>query len=84
MDVKSTFLDVNLKEEVYIEHPKGFQLSEYKDYVCILKKALYGVKKAPKSWYLNGCWGFFPIPLSHQSPNVPSSLSPLLDSFLTS
>jgi hypothetical protein len=51
MDVKSTFLNGNLEEEVYIEQPEGFLLSENKDYVCRLKKALYGLKKAPRAWY---------------------------------
>jgi hypothetical protein len=51
MDVKSTFLNGELKEEVYIEQPKGFQLSENTNYVCKLKKALYGLKQAPRAWY---------------------------------
>jgi hypothetical protein len=51
MDVKSTFLNGELEEEVYIEQPEGFQLSENKDYVCRLKKALYGLKQAPRAWY---------------------------------
>jgi hypothetical protein len=38
MDVKSTFLNGDLEEEVYIEHPKGFLLSKNENYVCILKK----------------------------------------------
>jgi hypothetical protein len=50
MDVKSTFLNWDL-EEVYIEQPEGFQLSENKKYVCRLKKALYGLKQDPRSWY---------------------------------
>ena len=44
MDVKSSFLNGELEEEVYIEHLEGFILSEHGDYVCKLKKALYGLK----------------------------------------
>ena len=51
MDVKSTFLNGELEEEVYIEQLEGFQLSEYTNYVYKLKKALYGLKHAPRAWY---------------------------------
>jgi hypothetical protein len=51
MDVKSVFLNGELEEEVYIEQPEGFQLSENADYVGKLKKALYGLKQAPRAWY---------------------------------
>jgi hypothetical protein len=51
MDVKSSFLNGELEEEVYIEQPEGFQLSKNADYVCKLKKALYGLKQAPRAWY---------------------------------
>jgi hypothetical protein len=44
MHVKSTFLNGELEEEFYIEQLEGFQLSENIDYVCKLKKALYGLK----------------------------------------
>ena len=44
MDVNSTFFNGNLEEEVYIEKSKGFQLTNKGDYVCKLKKALYGIK----------------------------------------
>ena len=50
MDVKSDFLNGEL-EEVYIEQPEGFQLSENEDYVCRLKRALYGQNQAPRAWY---------------------------------
>jgi hypothetical protein len=51
MDIKSTFLNGELEEEVYIEQPEGFQLSKNADYVCKLKKALYGLKQDPRAWY---------------------------------
>jgi hypothetical protein len=51
MDVKSNFLNRELEEEVYIEQPEGFQLSENANYVCKLNKGLYGIKQAPREWY---------------------------------
>jgi hypothetical protein len=47
MDVKSTFLNGDLEEEVYMEKPEGFSLTDNPDYVCKLKKDLYGLKQAP-------------------------------------
>ena len=37
-----------LQEEVYIEHPEGYPLTDDKEIVCRLNKALYGFKKHPK------------------------------------
>ena len=51
MDVKTTFLNGEIEEEVYIEQPKGFELHGRETHVCKLKKALYGLKQAPRSWY---------------------------------
>jgi hypothetical protein len=51
MDVKSTFLNGNLEEEVYIEQLYGFQITNKRYYFCKLKKALYGLKQAPRAWY---------------------------------
>ena len=49
MDVKYAFINGELIEEVYVEHPEGFLLSENRNYVCKLKKALYGIKQAPRA-----------------------------------
>nr|GFB26874.1 Gag-Pol polyprotein [Tanacetum cinerariifolium] len=51
MDVKTTFLNGPLKEEVYINQPDGFIDPHHLDKVYRLKKALYGLKKALRAWY---------------------------------
>jgi hypothetical protein len=47
MDIKLTFLNGDIDEDVYVEQPEGFSLTDNHDYVCKLKKALYGLKQAP-------------------------------------
>jgi len=51
MDVKTAFLNSAIEEEVYVEQPLGFDTHERQTHVCRLKKALYGLKKAPRTWY---------------------------------
>ena len=51
MDVKIAFLNGFLKEDVYVAQPKGFIDPHFLDYVLYLKKALYGLKNAPRAWY---------------------------------
>ncbi|GJV24085.1 retrovirus-related pol polyprotein from transposon TNT 1-94 [Tanacetum coccineum] len=51
MDVKTTFLNGELKEEVYISQQKGFVDQDNLSHVYKLKKALYGLKQAPCAWY---------------------------------
>ena len=51
MDVKSTFFNGILEEEVYIEELEGFVDVNNKNIVCRLHKALYGLKQAPRAWY---------------------------------
>nr|GFA19206.1 retrovirus-related Pol polyprotein from transposon TNT 1-94 [Tanacetum cinerariifolium] len=51
MDVKTTFLNGILKEEVYVGQPSGFVSKQYPDHVYALDKALYGLKQAPRAWY---------------------------------
>ncbi|KAI4387451.1 hypothetical protein MLD38_005281 [Melastoma candidum] len=51
MDVKSAFLDGEIKEEVYVSQPPGFENPQHKNRVYRLSKALYGLKQAPRAWY---------------------------------
>nr|GEW62445.1 retrotransposon protein, putative, unclassified [Tanacetum cinerariifolium] len=50
-DVNIAFLNGKLKEEVYASQPKGFVDPERPNHVYRLKKALYGLKHAPRVWY---------------------------------
>jgi hypothetical protein len=51
MDVKTTFLNGEIEEEVYIKQPKGFVINNKKSHVYRLKKVLYRLKQAPHAWY---------------------------------
>ncbi|GJT85846.1 retrovirus-related pol polyprotein from transposon TNT 1-94 [Tanacetum coccineum] len=51
MDVKSVFLNGFINEEVYVAQPSGLIDFEKPDHVYKLKKALFGLKQAPKAWY---------------------------------
>ncbi|KAK8942366.1 hypothetical protein KSP39_PZI009414 [Platanthera zijinensis] len=50
MDVKSAFLNGDLVEEVYVSQPPGFVISGEEHKVLKLKKALYGLRQAPRAW----------------------------------
>nr|GEW49056.1 retrovirus-related Pol polyprotein from transposon TNT 1-94 [Tanacetum cinerariifolium] len=51
MDVKTAFLNGELKEEVYVSQPEGFVDPDHPTHVYHLKKALCGLKQFPRAWY---------------------------------
>nr|GEX45087.1 hypothetical protein [Tanacetum cinerariifolium] len=51
MDVKTTFLNNILREEVYVSQPDGFVDKDNPNHVYKLKNALYGLKQAPRACY---------------------------------
>eukprot|EP00253_Pinus_taeda_P013276 PITA_13276 len=52
IDVKTAFLNGIIKEEVYIEKPKGLETFDREYQVYRLKRELYGLKQAPYAWYI--------------------------------
>nr|GEY67562.1 retrovirus-related Pol polyprotein from transposon TNT 1-94 [Tanacetum cinerariifolium] len=51
MDVKTSFLNSELKEEIYVSQQEGFVDHDNPSHVYKLKKALHGLKQAPHAWY---------------------------------
>jgi hypothetical protein len=50
MDLKSTFLNEDLDELVFIKQLPGFSVGK-EEQVLKLRKALYGLRQAPRAWY---------------------------------
>lgn len=50
LDVKSTFLNGILLEEVYVTQPEGFEKKGEEQKMYRLLKALYGLRQAPRAW----------------------------------
>jgi hypothetical protein len=70
MDVKTTFLNGDLQEEVFVQQPPGFIHSGQDHKVLKLHKALYGLHQAPRAWNLKldeklGMLGFVKCTADH-------------------
>jgi hypothetical protein len=50
LDVKSAFLNGELKDEVFVQQPAGFVETREEHKVFRLRKALYGLHQAPRAW----------------------------------
>ncbi|KAL4590248.1 hypothetical protein LXL04_003174 [Taraxacum kok-saghyz] len=53
MDVKTSFLNGHLLEDVYMVQPEGFVDKKHPNKVCKLKRSIYGLKQASRSWNLH-------------------------------
>ena len=51
LDMKTIFLHGNLEEEIYMSQPNGYVVADKEDWVCKLKKSLYGLKMSLRQWY---------------------------------
>jgi hypothetical protein len=53
MDVKTTFLNGNLEDDVYMIQPESFVDPNNARKICKLKKSIYGLKQASRSWKIH-------------------------------
>ena len=63
VNINNAFLNGELTETVYMPQPEGFEDKRRPNHICKLKKALYGLRQAPRVWFdkLNSAlysWGF--------------------------
>ena len=49
-DVPTAFLKGNLKETIWMEQPKGYEIGNPAENKCLLQKTLYGLKQSPREW----------------------------------
>lgn len=52
LDVQKAFNHGDLEEEVYMKQPKGFVDPNFPNHLCLLRKAIYGLKQALRAWYM--------------------------------
>ncbi|CAM8934961.1 unnamed protein product [Rhodiola kirilowii] len=50
MDVKTTFLHVDLNETIYMTQPKGYIDRNLPNHCCLLNRSIYGLKQSPRQW----------------------------------
>ena len=49
MDVETAFLNGKVKSRVFVKQPEGYE--DGTERVCMLNKALYGLRESPRAWY---------------------------------
>ena len=50
MDVKTTFLNGSLEEDIYMQQPEGFIARGQEHMTCKLQRSIYGLKQASRTW----------------------------------
>ncbi|RVX19364.1 Retrovirus-related Pol polyprotein from transposon TNT 1-94 [Vitis vinifera] len=51
MNVKNAFLNGNIDETIYMVQSENFESNDSKQFVCRLKRSIYGLKQTSRQWY---------------------------------
>lgn len=51
LNIKNAFFNGELKEQVYMTIPPGYETDRTKGKICKLKRAIYGLKQSPRAWF---------------------------------
>lgn len=51
LDVETAFLNGEIDQTIYMSQPEGFEEPGFENKVCLLKKAIYGLKQSSRLWY---------------------------------
>ena len=70
MDLKSTFLNGTLHDEVYIKQPPGFVVEGKESWVCEVLQSIYGFIQSPREWNNNLATSLQEVGLS-PCPSIP-------------
>ena len=54
LDVSNTFLFGDLTEQVFMEQHPGYVAQGVTSQVCLLRRAIYGLKQSPRAWFVDG------------------------------
>ena len=76
-DIKNAFLHGNLKEEIYMKYPPGYDGIKNEGKVCKLQKALYRLKQSPRAWFGRFSQAMKSLDYQNVMENTPCSLNTL-------
>ena len=52
LDVSNAFLYGDIIEQVFMEQPPGYVAQGETSQVCLLRRAIYGLKQSPRTWFV--------------------------------
>jgi len=51
LDIKIAFLCGRLEKDILMQQLEDFEVEGKKNYVCRLKRSLFGLEQSPRQWY---------------------------------